>query len=181
MMKEQIKFLKDLQTEMKEQDTDCQAHPRFWVVGDYKYVSAYEGCGDRQTIILPDSDSSFEISEYADYILEESSTNDFAEDKIEELKTIRSCKHIDTDDILNWCVENDEESAYMVEETKEHYIVPNTFFITKAEAKAHIRANHYHYSKEAHTYAMTAQRAPTVGKLWDTILSVDWDKLEVKE
>ncbi|WP_137743427.1 hypothetical protein [Robertmurraya siralis] len=49
------------------------------------------------------------------------------------------------------------------------------------EAKRHIQLNHYHYSPKAHTYAMTAWRAPKVERLLKILESFDWDKIEVKE
>lgn len=35
-MNQDIQFLKELQQELKDQDNDCQAAPRFWTVGDYE-------------------------------------------------------------------------------------------------------------------------------------------------
>ncbi|ATC49366.1 hypothetical protein CLI97_00029 [Bacillus velezensis] len=34
-MNQDIQFLKELQQELKNQDNDGQAAPRFWTVGDY--------------------------------------------------------------------------------------------------------------------------------------------------
>jgi len=53
-------------------------------------------------------------------------------------------------------------------------------FLTKAEAKKHIQLNHYHYSPKAHTYAMTAWRAPTIERLLKILENFEWDKIEVK-
>jgi len=43
---EKIRWLFELGKRMKEQDTDCQAAPRFWVVReekrDYGYAEGYE-------------------------------------------------------------------------------------------------------------------------------------------
>lgn len=41
-MKEEIQFLKELQNELKTQDNDCQAAPRFWGIMDYRTVPANE-------------------------------------------------------------------------------------------------------------------------------------------
>jgi hypothetical protein len=51
-------------------------------------------------------------------------------------------------------------------------------FLTKQEAKDHIRLNHYHYTDEVHTYAMTAWRAPKVERLLNILETFDWDKLK---
>jgi hypothetical protein len=50
-------------------------------------------------------------------------------------------------------------------------------FLTKAEAKEHIEANHYHYTKEAHTWAMTAWRAPKVERLLKVLSEFDFRSL----
>lgn len=172
-------FLKELQEELREQETDCQASPRFWVVGDYRYVASYDGCGDRFMITLPSTDYHFEISEYVNHILEENSS-DYSEEQLDELKS-----HVlfnDKQDILDWCRENDDENAYLTEEIKEHYTVPSTFFITKQEAIEHIKANKHHYTSEAHTYAMTAWRAPKVERLIKILENLNWENLlETKE
>lgn len=37
-MHEDIKFLKELQNELKIQENDGQASPRYWTIGDYKMI-----------------------------------------------------------------------------------------------------------------------------------------------
>lgn len=54
-------------------------------------------------------------------------------------------------------------------------IYPDTMFLTQKEAEEHLRANDYHYSSDAHTYAMTAWRAPDVERLWKILQEVDWE------
>jgi site-specific recombinase XerD len=51
-------------------------------------------------------------------------------------------------------------------------------FLTKEEAKQHLEANSHHYSSEAHTYAMTAWRAPKVERLLQILETMDWDAFE---
>lgn len=51
-------------------------------------------------------------------------------------------------------------------------------FLTKAEAKRHIRLNKHHYTSEAHTYAMTALRAPKVERLLKILETFDWDSIK---
>jgi hypothetical protein len=48
-----IEFLKQLQKELKEQETDHQAAPRFWVVGDYRMVDCQEGNHQDYHMYLP--------------------------------------------------------------------------------------------------------------------------------
>jgi hypothetical protein len=74
--------------------------------------------------------------------------------------------------------ENDYQEVFY---TNEHHVYPNTMFITKKDAKEHLEDNYYHYSKDAHTYAMTAWRSPSMTKLYDILHNVDWSKVEVKK
>ncbi len=64
---------------------------------------------------------------------------------------------------------------------EESFIVPDTMFLTKEEAKRHLELNHYHYSKKAHTYAMTAWRAPKVERLLNILESFEWENFGKKE
>lgn len=61
---------------------------------------------------------------------------------------------------LDWIKEHYDEDAYLTPVREEHFIQQSTMFLTKAEAKQYIELNHYHYSERAHTYAMSAWRAP---------------------
>ena len=78
---------------------------------------------------------------------------------------------------MDWLQEYYDEDAYLIPVREEHIIHPNTMFLTKAEAKRHIELNHYHYSPKAHTYAMTAWRAPKVEKLLKILENFDWDSV----
>ncbi|WP_345947448.1 hypothetical protein [Bacillus altitudinis] len=106
-MKEAIQFLKELQQELKTQDVDCQAAPRFWVVGDYEWVETSEDNAERYTVVLPNAAECYPVDSY---------------------------------------IESAKEDAYLVPEKEIHVVKPNTMFITKAEAKEHIRLNQHHYS-----------------------------------
>lgn len=50
--------------------------------------------------------------------------------------------------------------------------------MNQQEAKRHLKLNHYHYTREAHTYAMTAWRSPVVSRLWEVLRTCDFDKLK---
>lgn len=58
--------------------------------------------------------------------------------------------------------------------TNEHYRYPDTMFLTNRSCKRHIELNHYHYSADAHSYAMTAWRSPEVEHLWKILDVIDW-------
>lgn len=59
----------------------------------------------------------------------------------------------------------------------EHVPYPDTMFLTYKSCKEHINLNHYHYSNDAHPYAMTAWCSPEIEKLFKIIQEIDWDKL----
>ena len=102
-----IEFLKELQKELRTQDTDVQAAPRFWGIGDYRIAFNCEG-----------------------------------------------------------------------EEEEEHFVHENTMFLTKKGAKEHLEINYYHYSKRAHTFAMTAWRSPQVEQLMKILENCDFDSMK---
>lgn len=60
----------------------------------------------------------------------------------------------------------------------EHHVYPDTMFLTNRSCKEHIEANHYHYSSDAHSYAMTAWRSPEVSRLFEILDKIDWKMLK---
>lgn len=178
-MSKEIEFLMDLQNKLKEQsknNRDSQAHPRFWCVGDYKWIQVSEDCGSRQVIYSPAQNYVTPILEILDHIQEDFPKGEFTDGNISKL--ISATEEGEADEILDWCKKFYDADARLVDEKEEHYIVPSTFFITKEEAKAHIQANQHNYSKKAHTYAMTALRAPQVKTLWDILVNFNWNNLK---
>lgn len=172
-MNEDIQFLIDLQKELKEQDNDCQAAPRFWTIGDYKMVPCPEGYEEDYHVNMPNRDYYGNLQDLLDEIRKEEYDN-YSDDAKEEFREI-GCEI----SALNWLKEHYDKDTEIVPVVEEHFIHRDTMFLTKAEAKEHLRLNHYHYSKEAHTYAMTAWRAPKVEKLLKILETFDWDKVEI--
>lgn len=74
--------------------------------------------------------------------------------------------------------EDDVEIGYY---EKVDIIYPNTMFLTHKECEEHLKEYGYNYSKDAHAYAMTAQRSPEVETLLNILESVDWDSVNFKE
>jgi hypothetical protein len=93
-------------------------------------------------------------------------------EELEEFKEI-SCEV----SALEWIQKYRDEDAYIIPTKREHFVRENTMFLTKAEAKQHIELNHYHYTAEAHTYAMTAWRAPKVERLMKILYGFDFEGL----
>lgn len=174
-MKDDIKFLKDLQAELKNQDNDCQAAPRFWTVGDYRMRNCSEGFQEEYHIAAPNQECYQEI----DSLLKEIETEEL-EDMSDDAKEAFSDIECEESG-LDWIKEYYDEDAELIPMTEEHFIRENTMFLTKAEAKRHIELNHYNYSKKAHTYAMTAWRAPKVERLLNILENFQWDGLNIVE
>lgn len=166
---EDIQFLKALQAELNSQDTDYQAAPRFWVVGDYRWIECSTDNAERYSVYLPNDGEAYEINCFLEEILDRDELEEEAKEALSEISCEQSA--------FEWIQEHYDEDASLHPERKEHCIKENTMFLTKAEAKRHIELNHYHYTKEAHTYAMTARRAPTVERLFKILSEFDFDRL----
>lgn len=83
----------------------------------------------------------------------------------------------DYDDVIGWIRKYIDEGAELIPERKVHIIQTDTMFLTKAEAKSHIKLNKHHYTSEAHTYAMTSWRAPKVERLLKILETFDWSSI----
>lgn len=179
-MNEDIQFLKKMQHELKVQENDGQASPRFWVIMDYRTVPTHEDYGMDRTVYFhndgdhTDFETTGELKEYlTDYYLED-------EEDGEELEKLLEDEHITFDVLWDFVITNLNDDGHFdeVPVKEESFIAPNTMFLTKEEAKRHLKANHYHYSPKAHTYAMTAWRAPKVQNLLKILETFDWDSLK---
>lgn len=168
-MNADIEFLKNLQAELNSQATDCQASPRFWTVGDYRWVECNEDNAERFSVYLPSAAESYEVNSYLEMIKED---EELSGEELEEFEEIDG-----PSSALDWIQKYQDEDASLHPEREEHFIRENTMFLTKAEAKRHIELNHYHYTKKAHTYAMTAWRAPKVERLLKILSEFDFDSL----
>ncbi|MCY8169568.1 hypothetical protein MOC61_09500 [Bacillus inaquosorum] len=168
-MNQDIQFLKELQSELKTQDHDSQAAPRFWTVGDYEWVEAREENAERYSVYLPYIAEAYVLDDYLEDLKEDS---ELSKEALTELKKD------DFDDPIEWIQKYIDEEAELIPERKVHIVRPDTMFLTKAEAKAHIKLNRHHYTSEAHTYAMTAWRAPKVERLLNILETFDWDSIK---
>lgn len=176
-MKDDIQFLKDLQQELLSQENDGQAAPRYWSIMDYKWVVTAEGHEDRVSLYDADTCETIELDDYVDEILNGDRRDDFSEDEIDELEHEKEWGS--SSDIFDWIKRYDDGSRfYPIHEEQVSFIAPNTMFLTKAEAKRHLEANHYHYSSKAHTYAMTAWRAPKMERLIKILETFDWESIK---
>lgn len=162
-----IQFLIDLKNELNSQEDDCQAGPRFWTVGDYKWVECSEDNAERHSVYLPQDGASYEINYFLEQILDRDELKPGALEALDEIDCAVTAHE--------WIAEHYDYGATLHPEREEHFVRPNTMFLTKAEAKRHIEVNHYHYTDRAHTYAMTAWRAPKVERLLKILGEFDFE------
>jgi hypothetical protein len=180
-MKEDIQFLKNLQQELLTQDNDGQAAPRFWSIMDYRIVPANEEYDNGFEQYFHNDGDHTEFKNFTDLkkFLEE-----YFEEEIEEDKDLQ--EHLSNEDknfyeLWEYVEDNLNDDGFFskVFVKEEQYVIPDTMFLTKEDAKRHIELNHYHYSPKAHTYAMTAWRSPKVERLLKILETFDWDSIKL--
>lgn len=186
--KEDIEFLKDLQNEMLTQDHVCQAAPRFWVVRgtvkeygyDKEYADTYELVCDKEDFSTIDNmeDAFYWLlneERIACRFYKDSDEIIFDDENGEEIECIQ-----DLETLSEYLVDNHDLECYIVYYKEVEKNFENTMFLTIEECKKHIELNHYHYPADAHSYAMTAWRAPKVERLFSILEKMDWDEIENK-
>lgn len=180
-----LHFLKGLQEQMlweDKYDNDIQANPRFWVIRDYYTVPTIEGHHDRIIHYYNDGDiiefdesnvkdlQEFIAEHYSD-IVEESDNVDYIENTDLSFHTVWEWA---VNDIIN---EDGHFTKIPVKDVP--YIIPNTLFLTKKDAKEYLQKFSYNHSFRAHTYAMTALRSTSVEKLFSIIHESNFDFTDV--
>ena len=180
-MNNDIQFLKELQSKLNTQEHDYQAHPRFWVIMDYRIVPANEDYDSGFIQYFHNDGEHTVFKTFGDLkgFLEEYYEDDIEKD--EELQEL--LKSEDINELWEYVEDNLNDDGFFskVFVKEEAYIKEDTMFLTKEEAKAHLESNYYHYTKKAHTYAMTAWRSPEVEILMNILMKFDWDKVDFKE
>ncbi|PGD58136.1 hypothetical protein COM40_12270 [Bacillus wiedmannii] len=184
-MNKDIQFLKELQAILKhegEHDYDSQAAPRFWVIKDYRIVPGNEDYDDGYEERLYNDGDHVIFSSFNDLkeFLEE-----YFEEKIEsneEFQKFINDESESFDDLWEYVKDNLNGNGffYTCFVKEESFIAPDTMFLTKEEAKRHLELNNYHYTSKAHTYAMTAWRAPKVERLLNILETFDWESISTK-
>ncbi|PNP94777.1 hypothetical protein BMT55_00010 [Listeria newyorkensis] len=170
-----LSFLTDLQKELSTQEIDSQASPRFWVLMDYKFLPTDSDYADETHYVHADGDC-VQFGKPMDLI-------EFLEEH-EELDELPDYQNMDLDDLFEWIEVNElnEDGCYQIVPVMEvAYIVENTLFLSKQEAKDYIKNNSYNHTSRIHTYAMTAHRAPKTGKVIEMLTEADWTKYKRKK
>lgn len=172
MTEEQINFLKELQKQMKyenEFDYDMQASPRFWVIMDYRKVPANEEYDNGEwSYFHNDGDH----TEFEDFTSLKEFIEEYYEDEIETNEDLKEAlSGNDFEELWDTINEHDGEYFGTCFVKEEEYIVEDTMFLVKKEAKEYLKNCGYNHSPKAHTYAMTAFRSPSVRRLIDLLLN----------
>ena len=176
MTREELEFLKDLQRELKEQDTDCQAAPRFWGILEEGQQVVPDGFGDYTRVVdktYGDSET-YSLEEYVKHIREL-----LLEDDDEVLyETWESVDKEDINEVIEFATKHLERNTEVFEIKKTTYVSEQTgCLLTKRAAKKHIELNGYNY-KNPKTYAMTAWRNPEFEKFLNIFENLDLTELE---
>lgn len=193
----EIRFLLELQKEMNTQDDVSQADPRFWVIkGTEKVYGIEDGFEDGADLIYSDGsdvvavDMKSAVEYIRDNLLDEINEVDGIQRSIEFLSETFYHKiriswkgegseeeeFYDMNGIAEWLRDNGYDYRIANYRIVSH-IYRNTMFLTQKAAEDHLRANYYHYSEDAHTYAMTSWRNPETKILWKIIQEADWSQL----
>lgn len=178
-MNEDIQFLKELQKEMNDQENDGQAAPRFWTIMDYKWEVTGEDYAERVRLFDNHACEPLEIEDYLEDVKERFEDGDFTDEEVEELELEIDLDNLD--EVVNWIENHDDDSRYYaIYETEVSFVAWNTLFFTKEEAQKHLEGNSHHYSSKAHTFAMTAWRAPKMERLIKILETFDWSSIDQK-
>lgn len=173
-----MEFLKELQREMKTQETDGQAAPRFWGIMEERERVTGEGYGGGTCIIdsTGGDTETYSLEEYVKDIEVEIEEN-FTPDGDLALEWKRVTK-TDMDEVVDFARDwLDREAGACEIETHRQVSDRTGCFLTKRAAEKHIELNGYHY-QNPHTYAMTAWRNPEFERFIRIFENLDLDKLE---
>ena len=175
MNNEDLKFFKQLKEDMLNGNDCYQAHPRFWMIMDYEDRPVPEDYGGEYKIIW--DGNYYTVDTLKTYLL--TYKDDLDEEEQEDFEeSLNNCDELDEiiDVIGNYDLYIDTDEWYEVYLKSTPFISRLTgAFLTKEDAEAYLKANHYHHSPKAHTYALTGIRNPRLEKLLDIILNNDWE------
>jgi len=177
MKKEDLDFLRALQSRLREADkdpamNDGQANPRFWAIKDAVLVPDEEG---ESYIYDSQNTEMYPLDVFCQIVDEEVRDT-------EDSRIIGIWQNVDKRDdeavseFANAMLDKTTDPVGMREDYR---LVENTFFLTKKAAEKHIAANSHHYRKP-HTYAMTAWRSPEFERFMELFKKMDLSDLKVE-
>ena len=185
-------FLRKLQMEMNTQDNCATIDPRFWVIKGSEKVRDSDnpdsyGLIHKAETVAEDAKST--CTYLNDNILSDCDL-DRTDCKIETCEHLGAfyefvlkykncdgeddCEYLDVGDLNEFLHDHGYDELEVIGISTREIIYPNTMFLTEKDAREHLKANHYHYSEDAHTYCMSAWRSPVVEQLWKILQEVQW-------
>lgn len=177
MKKEDIEFLRELKRKIAEGDHAEQAPPRFWMVRE----SATRPVGDPdmadETLLVNPEDGHVWTDDDIDSVklcLEEDAEEGGFEDDLAECGTVDEVIGVMEENRVVWSRSGNAEVCYL--ERYWRLSDETGAFLTMEDCQKHIVENRYHYSEDAHPYALTAWRNPAFERLLDIVANTDWEK-----
>lgn len=177
MKKEDIEFFRELKRKMAEGDHAEQAPPRFWMIRE----SATRPVGDPdmadETLLVNPEDGHVWTDDDIDSVklcLEEGAEEGGFEDELAECGTIGEIIGVMEKNHVAYSRSGNAEVCYL--ERYRRLSDETGAFLTKEDCQRHLDENRYHYSEDAHPYALTAWRNPTFERLLKIIVETDWGK-----
>lgn len=184
-MKDSIEFLNSLKDKLNNAPGNGTAEPRFWVIRDYK---SHVGDPDYHDVLdtyvtIPDAGESHELGQYLESLAEDDFQElqhdfDYGPLTMEKLKEAYYDIEDDEQAALEFIQQYVDEEAKLVYTFEECYTVPNTFFLTEAEAKDYLERFGYNHGSKAHVYGTMAYRSFDFEQLLLVIKNTDWASLK---
>lgn len=173
MKKEDIEFLRELQHELKTQDHDCQAAPRFWGVLETVKLPTSEDYADGSVIFDTEDMTEYSKDEFIELLNESWNEVEHEDHSKEDLRGM------DMESLVDFARDEFGWQWYDVRYYLEKEVVSQQTgcFLTKRVCQRHIELNGYHYNK-GHTYAMTAWRNPEFERLLDILTNMNIDDIK---
>lgn len=156
---------KEIKERLLTQDNRATAHPIF-IVYDWEKIPTSSEYSDKSMFV----DDEGEVADTREQFIEYLKTADCKIPSTEELA------NMDDDELLDWLC---KEQGYDIFR-KVYYILKRVFinvFFTEESADTFIAQNHYHYTKEVHTYVACLWRNPEMQYIRDMIMSGKLDEV----
>lgn len=181
-------------------DETGNASPLYYAIRDYKDVVTAEGYQDSYQFYHADTCATYDTMEdifqetdidtlkaweeqYEDSIQvildendEQANVLDEENPQIIPTEYSSKVKILDKDN----CIRMLEEEGYIIVYLQTvPEIKADTLFFTRAEANHHLECNRHHYTKDAHSYAMTAWRSPQYEHVLELLHNIDWENSQI--
>lgn len=141
-MKTNKEIIKEFVRKMMTQDNRATASPFFYVIRTKKKFYLPDGYGSEQVFKCDDCEYPSELTAARELFK-------YGYDKGSVKKLLKNGRWIDV--AYDW--------------------IEKGMFLTETDAENHLKLNHYHYSKDAHTYVDHAWRAPELEEFFKALFS----------